>query len=209
LVYRNLSWGEAVALAKPEDVARATKQLAGVRVLVGIPSDSKERALTLPQEAQNMFSGATSKPVSNALLGYVHEFGSPAQNIPARPFLIPGVKNSRSKWERYLRQAATAALEGNDGVMDRALNAAGQIARDAVAATITAGIPPPIKPATMAARARHRGGGADRAEARSAYRGFHERYEAGIETEVTGGGVTPLIDTSQLINSITFVVRKK
>jgi hypothetical protein len=197
-------------MASPEDIARATKKLSRTRVLVGIPADTTERRMTAYQEAHNMLRGGKApESINNAALGYIHEFGSPARNIPGRPFLVPGVKNSRGRWEKYLRQVAKAALEGQDGIMDRALNAAGQVAVDAVKATITAGIPPPIKPASMAARARHRLGGGANAAAREAYRGFHERYEAGIETSVTGGGVTPLIDTAQLLNSITYSVEKK
>jgi hypothetical protein len=200
----------------PQDRIAALNKLASTRVLIGIPSDDPARRLTMAQEGANMMRGGTAghPTITNAALGYIHEFGSPARNIPARPFLRNGVEDSQPKWENYMQQAATAAMEGKDDVMDKALNAAGETAVLAVKAKIVAGIPPPIKPATMAARARHSGGSnaaerAERAATRAAYRGFHERYEAGLETSAAGAGVTPLIDTAQLLNSITYVVKKR
>ncbi len=181
-----------------DDIIKALTKLAATHVLVGIPSDSHRE----------------DDAVSNALLGYVHEMGSPVNNVPARPFLRPGVEKSKDEWEPYMRQAAAAALKGDDGVMGRALDAAGQTAVDAVKDEITQGIPPPIKPESMAQRRRYQ----DRPELsarerrkrsgqREEYRGFYERYEAGIETKPSAGGVTPLVDTSQLLNSITYVVK--
>jgi hypothetical protein len=173
----------------PDDIINALKKLANTRLLIGVPSEAA------PREG----------PISNAAIGYIMEIGSPAQNVPARPHLKPGVEQSRDRWEPYMRQAAQAALEGNDGRMDRALNAAGQTAVSAVKSKITAGIPPPLKPETVAARRRHRG---QRGRAaRAAYRQFHTRFEAGIETGF--GGITPLVDTAQYINSITFVKRQR
>jgi hypothetical protein len=132
------------------------------------------------------------------------EAGSPARNIPARPHLRPGVEESQGVWLPYFEQAATAALAGNLGVMDRALDAAGQAAVSAVKNKITAKIPPPLQPGTVAGRRRHRG--RQGRAARAAYRQFHAAYQAGGSM---GGDTTPtpLIDTSQYINSITYVKR--
>jgi len=183
------------------DVIKAIKELSRTSVYVGVPG------LGTPGQ-----SPRADGKMTNASLAYIHETGSPAQNIPARPFLRPGVRDSKGKWSKYLNQAAEAALKGESGVMRRSLETAGQIAVSAVKNRITAGIPPPIKPATMAARARHRGGKtkaqrAKRAAERAAYRQFHSRYKKGDDVLI--GGVTPLVDTAQLLNSITYVVEQK
>jgi hypothetical protein len=172
-----------------DKITKALERLAGTHVMVGIPAANDHRSDSAP---------------SNATLGYIHEVGSPANNIPARPFLVPGVRSSEREWTKYMVQAGQAAFRGDEGVLDRALNAAGQTAVTAVKKTIVAGIPPPLKPGTVAARARHKGDAAFN----QAYRQWHANYRPG-HTEVTSGGVTPLIDTAQLINSITYVVKKR
>jgi len=156
-------------MPSPEEIIASINRLANTRVLIGIPSTARR----------------SDSSIDNATLGYIHEHGSPARNIPARPFLRPGVTTSRPEWERYLQQAAQAAVNGNDSVMDKALNAAGQTAVSAVKLTITSKIPPPLKPATVRGRRRYRG---------------HPATAADI------AGATPLVDTGQLLNSITYVV---
>lgn len=68
-----------------------------MQVLVGIPDSNATR---------------TGGPISNATLGYIHEFGAPEASGPPRPFLIPGVEASLGDVEPYLGDAAEAALEG-------------------------------------------------------------------------------------------------
>ena len=50
----------------------------------------------------------------NHLLGFVHEHGSPAANIPPRPFLVPGVKSGKEKVTKHLEAAMRAALNDDD-----------------------------------------------------------------------------------------------
>lgn len=149
-----------------EAALKAIRKLTENQALVGIPADNNQRQ-------------QTGQPITNAALGYIHENGSPAQNIPARPFLVPGVTNAQPRTIDLLTQGAKAALDGDAGAMDRALNAAGLNAVSEVKRKITAGIPPPLK------RPRRRKG------------------------RPRGGQQTPLIDTGQLLNSITYVVRKR
>lgn len=56
--------------------------------------------------------------------------------IPPRPFLDIGIEDSRDKTTARLKLAAQAALEGNAGLAEQHLEAAGQIARDASKAVI-------------------------------------------------------------------------
>lgn len=144
------------------------------QVLVGVPSD---RAYRNPETGE-------TEPASNALIGYAMEFGLPDQNVPARPFLVPGVESARDTVVAQLRKGAVAASSPTTSVnghetAEKALAAAGMVAQAAVRAKITAGPFVPLAPSTIAQR---------RARGRT--------------------GTRPLIDTAQLRNSITFVVRE-
>lgn len=86
-------------------------------VLVGIPDSAPERG---------------DGPMTSAQIGYVMETGSPAHNVPARPFLVPGVSDVQSECADRLGRAADAALDGNQAAAERSMNAAGQIAESSV-----------------------------------------------------------------------------
>lgn len=144
------------------------------QVLVGIPGDTPARR-----------PDGTHDPITNNVIGYLNEFGSPARNIPARPFLRPGVNAALPEIIERLRTGARLAvkfpLDPDAGT--RALMAAGLIAQRSVRMTITNVIPPPLSARTLYAR--------------------KHRKIAPRQGEV------PLRDTSQLLNSITFVLRNK
>lgn len=143
---------------------RGVRALAKRDVLVGIPSDGTDR---------REVGGA----MDNATLGYIHEFGAPAANIPPRPFLIPGVKSVSGKTSDRLGRGMNAALIGDFAECDRQMHAAGLIAQNAVKGLINSGIAPALSPRTLAAR---------RARGRT--------------------GEVSLIDTGQLRNSVVYVV---
>lgn len=144
-------------------------KLAGQEVLAGVPRDEAVR--TASAEAGEM---------NNATLAYIHENGAPASNIPARPFMRPGVEDVKDKIANEFKLGARSAVQGNEAEIDKRMNRAGLIAQSAMRARINEGPPPPLKPGTIAARNR---------------RGRT--------------GTKPLIDTGQLRNSINYVVRKK
>lgn len=143
----------------------AINQLVKKDVLVGIPDDAPQRASGEP---------------SNAQLGYIHEYGSPAANIPPRPFLIPGVADAQAQITEVLGKGGKAALEGDAAAAMRALTAAGLIAQDAVRAKITNGPFTPLAASTLAARAA---------------KGF--------------AGTKPLIETGKMRMAVTYVIRDK
>lgn len=119
--------------------------------------------------------------VSNAAILYIQETGSPANNIPARPSLRPGVKKVEKRIISELRKGAINVLNGSLEALNIAYMRAGSIAQNSVKATIRAGEGfAPLAPSTIAARKR-----------------------AGAR------GTKPLIRTGQLINSVTYVVRPK
>lgn len=144
------------------------RELGAGRVLVGIPA---ENALRKPEP------GEPAK-VNNALLGYIHQNGSPAKNIPARPFLPEGVRNAQEEIADVLESDIRKTLSGRGGSSDQTLNKVGLIAQAAVRKKITDGPFVPLAPKTLAKR---------RKKGRT--------------------GTKPLIDTAQLRTSINYVVR--
>jgi hypothetical protein len=149
----------------------AIQNLARKEVLVGVPASKA------PREAD---PSQPSEEVNNAYLSLIHNNGSPANNIPARPFLIPGIESVKPEIKGGMRQAAEFGLVGNSVAMDNALREVGRIAREAVILKITEGPFAPLAPATLAARRR---------------RNFK--------------GDKPLIVTGQLRAAQTFVIRDK
>lgn len=146
------------------ELLKAIKELTGRVVMVGIPENSPR----------------TGGEVSNATLGYIHEFGSPARNIPPRPFLIPGANSIADKAEGMMAHAASLQMDGKPGDAQATLQALGQMAADAIRGKIVSGPFTPLKAATLAARVR---------------RGNR--------------GTKPLIDTTQMMKAITWVIRKR
>lgn len=135
-------------------------------VLVGIPSDTAERK----EDAS----------LTNAEIGYIQEHGAPEANIPARPFLIPGIREGKDGIVGQLRAAAKKTMRGDRSAAEQGLNRAGMVAQNFVRTEINKGIAPSLAPTTIKARQR---------------RGRT--------------GTKPLIDTGQLRNSITYVLRGK
>ncbi|WP_069705200.1 hypothetical protein [Burkholderia seminalis] len=146
------------------------KSIAGLvkqEVLVGVPDSTAGRK-------------NDGEPLSNAEIGYIQETGSPANNIPARPHLVPGVQDARPKFEPQLQKGVEAALDGDLEQVQRRLNMAGIAAQNSVRAKVNSNIAPELAESTLEARRRR-----------------------GVTRENT------LVDTGQYRNSITYVIRKK
>lgn len=153
------------------DIVKAIKQMAETRVLVGVPAAEVFRK---PEP------GEPATPINNAALAYIHEHGAPEANIPARPFMRPGVENARSEIIDRMRKIAQMASRGRPAeAMQQAFHALGLRVVASMKNKINEGVPPPLKPATIARRL---------ARGRT--------------------GTVPLIDTGQLRNSLSYVVRK-
>ncbi|MNP45078.1 hypothetical protein D3C76_1389750 [compost metagenome] len=152
-------------------------------MLVGIPEEDSERE---------------DVPFGNAGIGYLNENGSPAQNIPPRPHLQPGVKSVEDQTVPMLKAAAQAALEGDMSGAERSLDRAGTLAANGVKRYMTITGFTPLADSTVEARARRGRKGAKAEMARRA---------AG-ETPGTDR-VKPLIDTGGYRRAITHIVRAK
>jgi len=157
------------------ELINGLRELAEYRVMVGIPASAKPRR-----------SRDGKKEINNATLLFIHEHGSPAANIPARPSLHPGIRESKREWGEHLKEAAKAALESKESQMIKSFHKAGMVASAAVKKKIIAGIPPPLKPITVALR--------------------RQRHPSRKATDPRH--VTPLVDTAQMLNAITYVVQK-
>lgn len=180
---------------------RALDELARHDVLVGVPSEESPRE---------------SGGISNAALAYIHDVGSPAANIPARPFMRPGIRDAQKQIVALFAKAGRAALEGDARGIDAALHSAGVIASMAIKKRINAGPPPPLKLSTIKARARAGNQGAReylafmdwpqdmRRAAREA-----KYQENGRSIAAPMGTAKALVVTGQMRNAVTYIVRRK
>lgn len=155
-----------VTTDKLAQVLATMAQLVKKDVLVGIPDSAPERE--------------EDTPLSNAQIGYILDNGSPKANIPARPFLVPGVENVQPEIVEDFRGGAKAALDGNAAGVERSLVRAGLRAQNSVRSKIQDGPFEALAPRTLV-----------------------DRKKRGRT------GEKPLLDTGQLRNSVTYVVRKK
>lgn len=146
-------------------ILQALKEVGKKDVLVGIPEGKSER-----EDAD----------IGNAAIGYINENGSPAQNIPARPHLVPGVRKAQSETLPLLKSAVQSILTGDSNAATRSLEQAGTLAANSVKSFITDAEFVPLAPTTI-----------------------RNRLSRGRT------GDKPLIDTGQYRRSITYVVRDK
>lgn len=181
-----------ITIDKLGDVIKAISGLANKDVLVGIPDSAPER---------------TDTPITNAQIGYVMETGSPSQNIPERPHLVPGVASVQGEVADRFRTAAIAALSGSQSRADVALKAAGMIAVNAVKKKITDGPFAPLSPRTIAQRKRGRQTQSVR-KAEKQYAALLAQGKAEQEAQDIAG-IKPLINSGQYRNSFTYIFRKK
>lgn len=181
-----------ITIDKLGDVIKAISQLSNKDVLVGIPDSAPER---------------TDTPITNAQIGYVMETGSPANNIPARPFLVPGIADVQNEVAARLRKGALSALSGSASGAETALKQAGMIGQNAVKKKINDGPFAPLSPKTIAQRNRSR----QTKSMRKAEKDYAKLLAQGkTEQEAQDlAGIKPLINSGSLRGSITFVVRKR
>lgn len=157
--------GLTVRSDNAQSIIDALRVLTKKDVLVGIPESANSR---------------DDGDIGNAEIGYINENGSPAQNIPERPHLKPGVESVQPQTLEQLRDAAQSALSCDQEAALRALNRAGTIAADGVRRYMTITGFTPLAEFTVAARRRS-----------------------------GRNGTKPLIDTGQYRRAITYVVRDK
>lgn len=143
------------------------KSFAGKATLVGIPQENTARDKTDGQQ------------INNATLLFIHNFGSPANNIPARPVMDIGIEKVQDQIALEFGKAAVAALSKGNAAIDLYYERIGVIASSSVKQVINnqEGIEAPSE-ATLKAR-----------------------KAAGFK------GTKALIKTAQMRNAITYVVK--
>ncbi len=176
--------GLSVKVDRVGSVLKAIKSLAERDVLVGVPDPKTDRK--------------SGEPITNAQLAYIHDNGSPVNNIPARPFMRPGIKDAQDKIDLRMKKAAEAALSGSPSGVDNELASAGLVAQNSIKSKINSGDFVPLALSTLRARAA-RGRKGAKAELESRAAGNPPNPE----------NARPLIDTGQMRNAITYVVRNK
>lgn len=124
-------------------------------------------------------AGNRNGPINNAALLYIHDNGSPVAGIPARQVMGPGIQRKADEINRRLKSAARAAFEGRLSAVEAQLNAVGLVGAQGIKEAINSNTPPPLRPRTLAARRRR-----------------------GVTRTNT------LVDTAQMRNAVTYVIRE-
>jgi hypothetical protein len=147
-----------------KDFNEIIKSFKNDNVLVGIPENKTDRK--------------ENAPINNATLLAINNFGSPINNIPARPVMSIGIKNAQDDIAEQYKLAIKNAFSKGFSALDTYYNRAGIIASNSIKKAINdqLGIEEPSE-ATLKAR-----------EAR----GFK--------------GTKALVVTGQMRNAITYVV---
>ena len=159
-------------LKKLEDRLQCLRYLATHTVEVGLTSTASGRSRTLLA---------------------IHEHGSPAMHIPARPMVKPALNQAsvRAEMASAMQQACASALDGDMDGVTAALERSGQAGVDGIHAYIDAGIPPPNAPVTLTG-------------------GWIRNPVSGKPVKVKGkSGTTPLVDPGQLYNDFDWEITGK
>lgn len=186
-----MKYGLTTISDNTQDLRDALAYLQDTRVMVGIPEDKAERK---------------DGKASNAVIGYVLENGEPGHNLPARPFLVPGVASISDEIVASFAKAGQAALAGDKGAVRDIYTKMGLRAATAVKRFIDQQDFAPLAEATVKARLAKLPGKAkdDLAFDLAAGRTTMAAIASGATTFLK-----ILIDTGALRNSITFVLRYK
>jgi hypothetical protein len=143
------------------------------KVLVGIPEEENARE-------PDPDSDAPPQEIGNAALLAINNFGSPANNIPARPVMEIGIRNAQDAIAEQFRQAAVKALSTGLKAVGPAYERAGIIAANSIKKAI------------------------------NQQEGIEEPSEATIKSRESRGfkGTKALVVTGQMRNAITHVVKE-
>lgn len=179
---------------KLPELLKALKEFTKQEVLVGIASDTAQRQ--------------DDSPINNATIGMIMEMGSPAANIPARPWLVPGILSVRREIVgTYLLATLRVFKNFNPQPISHAHDRVGSIARDAVKKYIKTAAFTPLAASTVAARYRQRKA-KRRRKSETQYLGAVAGGMAPSLAEAKFG-IQPLINTGTFLNAVTYAVREK
>lgn len=157
-------------VSKVKGLEKAFKKLKQTAIYVGIPYGSKG-------DARN------DSPITNSQLGFIHERGSPSANIPARPFLGPGVESVIDDLRAGMQASAKAIIAEDESGFDAELEKTAIRAVSGVKDYMSSAHFVPLAPATVRAR--------------------RKKIKSDDQT------IKPLIDTGSLRDAIDGVVVKE
>jgi hypothetical protein len=149
-----------------QDVNEIIKSFQNDDVLIGIPEEKTDRK-------------GEGTEIGNASLLAINEFGSPINNIPARPVMSIGIRNAQEEIADQFKKALQDAFKKGLPALSTYYNRIGIIASNSVKKAINSqeGILPPSESTLKARKAR----------------GFK--------------GTKALIVTGQMRNAITYIVK--
>lgn len=134
-------------------------------------ADEFEVAIGFPEDTAERDKGEINNPTLAAIL----EHGSPANNLPARPFVEPGLETGRDRLAKIMELGLQRTLDGDSDGIAWALETAGVEGVSLVQRKMVTGPFAPNAPSTIKRK----------------------------------GSSKPLIDTGQLRQSVSYVVRAK
>jgi hypothetical protein len=176
--------------------------LADIEVLVGFPEETAQRQEDSREtdDYGKPIKSVEGSDMTNAALGYVHDNGAPEVNIPARPFMIPGIEEAKPRLVNKLAQMTNAVVRRGGGmtVVEQGFHQVGLIAKLSIQNKITEGIPPPLADSTLRERAKKGRKGAG-IELLSREKGYAPSMDF----------AKPLVDTGQMRNAVTYVIRSR
>jgi hypothetical protein len=161
-------------------VQQALDRLTRNKLYVGFPDSTTDR----PADADG------KEEPTNAQIGYWMNFGVPASNIPARPFMTLGVASVQDAIVKRMGVLGMLALAGDHEGVDKGFAALGLFVVSGIRKKLRDGPWQPLSPRTVMAR-------------------IHARTSVKAEGWVFLKYMTPLIDTSAMLKAITYVVRNK
>ena len=194
--------GVTVKTNKLDELKKLVDKLTSKQVLIGIPAENAPRG--------------DGGEINNAAIGYLMETGCPERNIPARPHLVPGIREAAPRAVNILKIAAKKLLtvESRPEDIEGALEKVGMICVSEVKTIIQSKIPPPLADSTLKARAARAGNakkgvGISKGAIKELKMRAEKREKFGADFMPDSVFVTPLIDSGQYISKITSVVRNR
>jgi hypothetical protein len=95
--------------------------------------------------------------LDNVGLGVIHEFGAPGAGIPVRSWLRAAFDFNEARWLSLAGRVAEKVYETTPAQPGRALGIMGEVVVADIKKRFAQGIPPPLKQATIDARAKQFG----------------------------------------------------
>lgn len=186
-----------VKLIKDQAVqhVEAVEVLLRNEILVGFPEENADR-----DPSESSLSGPNGP--TNAALGWIHDHGAPEANIPARPFMDPGIQSTRDDLTAQfgaLLEKVTHVGGLSPVQVTQRLHRIGLAASVGIKNKINEGIPPPLAEATLLKRANRGVKGRKGAQMELANRAKGEAPSTQF--------AKPLVDTGQMRNAVNYVIR--